>query len=554
MAAAAFNTAVELFQGGRLAEAEALCRRQLLAQPPLASADLAGFLHILGLVAQGRGQTAIAVELMTEAARRAPDDAALHSNLGVALSALGKGAEAEVAYRRSIALSPAHVEAHNNLGNLLRARGDWTGAEAAYRTALGLRPTFADAHTNLGAVLNHRGDGAGAEAAYRRALALKPGNPDALYNLGNLQAGRGDLPAAVDSYRQALAAAPKMVGAHNNLGTALKALGDIDAAIASYRQALVLSPRYADAAYNLGLAWLTVGDYANGWPAHEARWATVDFRPHHRVLPQPLWQGQDLAGGTLLLHAEQGLGDTLQFCRYVPLVAARGIRVVLEVPGPLLRLLQASPALTTGGPVEIVAFGAPLPPFDAHCPLMSLPLALGTRVETIPAQVPYLHAPGPLGGSVADGTGARKVGLVWRGNPAYRTDRRRSLSADQMAALVADCPAVEFHSLQKDAEFLPAGVIDRMGGVDDFADTATLVQSLDLVISVDTSVAHLAGALGRPVWLLNRFDTDWRWLRDRDDSPWYPTLRQFRQTALDDWDDVITRVRAALTEWGANQA
>ncbi|WP_044561068.1 tetratricopeptide repeat protein [Azospirillum sp. B4] len=532
------------FHAGDLAGVEAACRRALGKDPRQPA-----FLHVLGLVAQARGQSAIAAELIGEALALKPDDSAMHGNLGIALAKLGRFEAAEAAYRRAIELRPDNADAHSNLGNVLRHHGRWDEADSEYRQALALRPTFAEAHSNLGNVLRQRDDLAGAEAAYRQALALKPAYPEALYNLGHVLLDQGRTADAIAHYRAALALNPGLVEAHNNLASACKALGDMDGAIAGYQAALAIDPRYAEARYNLGLAWLGLGDYARGWAAYEWRWASPDFRAHHRPFAQKTWRGENAAGATVLLHAEQGLGDTLQFCRYIPLAAARCGRVVVEVPSSLLRLLRASPALTATGAVEIIARGAPLPAFDLQCPLMTLPLALDTRLETIPATVPYLAAP-----AISPAAGRPRVGLVWAGNPTYKPDRRRSLTRPQVEALVTACPMVDFHSLQKDPDAaggLPAGVVDRMERVTDFADTAALIQTLDLVVSVDTSVVHLAGALGRPVWLLNRFDSDWRWLRDRDDSPWYPTLRQFRQTRPGDWDEVLARVIAALRAWEA---
>ncbi|ASG19890.1 tetratricopeptide repeat protein [Nitrospirillum viridazoti] len=539
-----YNQVVARFHAGDLAGVESACRH-VLAQNPRQPA----FLHVLGLVAQARGQSAIAAELIGEAVALRPDDSAMHGNLGIALAKLGRLDAAEGAYRRAIALRPDNADAHSNLGNVLRHHGRWDEAEAEYRQALSLRPTFAEAHSNLGNALRQREDLDGAEAAYRQALALRPAYPEGHYNLGNVLLERGRTEEAIACYRAALAFNPRLVEAHNNLGSALKALADMDGAIACYQAALAIDPRYAEARYNLGLAWLGLGDYPRGWAAYEWRWASPDFRPHRRPFAQKTWRGEDMAGGTLLLHAEQGYGDTLQFCRYIPLVAARCRRVVVEVPPPLLRLLRTSPALVAVGDVRFIARGMPLPDFDLHCPLMSLPLALDTRLETAPAATPYLTA------AVAAPIAARDrpcVGIAWSGNPTYKVDRRRSLTRAQVESLVAACPEVEFHSLQKDPDAaggLPDGVVDRMGDVADFADTAALVQAMDLVISVDTSVVHLAGALGRPVWLLNRFDSDWRWLRDRDDSPWYPTLRQFRQEMPGDWYGVLARVAASLDKW-----
>jgi Glycosyltransferase family 9 (heptosyltransferase) len=312
-----------------------------------------------------------------------------------------------------------------------------------------------------------------------------------------------------------------------------------------------------------------IGDFARGWQQHECRWETAQLRTAKRHFLQPLWIGaDDIAGKTILLHAEQGFGDTLQFCRYVPRVQERGAHVILEVPKPLRELMSTLPCM-----VQIVSRGDPLPAFDLHCPLLSLPLAFGTLIETIPSRTPYLAAPENKRSAWRDRPGKHglgkherpRVGLVWAGDPrknlpgANRVDRRRSLQFDRLAPVlqVREC---EFYSLQKgdDAQTqlrdstLDHRIIDWSADFHDFSDTAALIENLDLVIAVDTAVAHLAGALGKPLWLINRYNTCWRWLLDRDDSPWYPTARLFRQDKSRVWDGVIARVQAALKDYARN--
>jgi hypothetical protein len=339
------------------------------------------------------------------------------------------------------------------------------------------------------------------------------------------------------------------------LGAALHDIRRTGEAEASYREALRLKQDFADAHVNLGYALLLAGRYEEGWREHEWRWRGRHLRAGARGFTAPLWCGDPIGTRTLLLHSEQGLGDTLQFCRYAALIEP-GARVVLEVPPPLTRLMASLP-----GDALIVAHGEPLPAFDLHCPLLSLPLAFGTTLEKIPAGVPYLAA--DLGAAaewrrwLAALPGLR-VGLVWAGGARRESpdlaavDARRSMSLATMAPL-GEIDGVSFVSLQKGPPALQAtspptglSLVDPTSHLEDFADTAALVDGLDLVISVDTSVAHLAGAMGKPVWLLNRFDTCWRWLQDRDDSPWYPTLRQFRQREPGDWKAVMLAVRAAL--------
>jgi TPR repeat/Glycosyltransferase family 9 (heptosyltransferase) len=338
----------------------------------------------------------------------------------------------------------------------------------------------------------------------------------------------------------------------------LQELNRFDDAVTAYDHAIAIRPDFAHARFNLGAARLLSGDFARGWEEYEWRWDTEQLVAAKRNFAQPQWRGSnDVAGKTVFIHAEQGLGDTLQFCRYVPGVAARGARVIFEVPKPLLTMMG-----TLRGAVEIVATGEPLPDFDIHCPLLSLPLAFATRLETIPSQTPYLAAPDDKIAAWRDRLGERKrprVGLVWAGNPrkelpgSNRIDQQRSIRFDQLAP-VLDVAGCEFYSLQKGddavmqlrASALRDRVVDWTDELQDFSDTAALIENLDLVIAVDTSVAHLAGALAKPFWLLNRYTTCWRWLLDRDDSPWYSTARQFRQDDRRDWNDVMARVQAAL--------
>jgi hypothetical protein len=330
----------------------------------------------------------------------------------------------------------------------------------------------------------------------------------------------------------------------------LRELRQLAEAADALRQAHTLKPGMPEALFNESLLRLLQGDYAAGWRLHEHRWAT-EQRGAGRGFGAPLWLGDaPVAGRTILLHAEQGLGDTLQFARYAPLLAERGARVILEVPPPLVALLAG-----LGGVERIVARGEPLPVFELHCPLLSLPLAFGTTIDTIPAAVPYVSVPEShrrkWAARVPSG-GVRRVGLVWYGNRQHRNDRLRSLPAEALGPLLT-MAGVQWHCLQKGAGSAAdaavaasARMVNLTAEIADFADTAAYLEQLDLVVTVDTSVAHLAGALGRPVWVLLPFVPDWRWLLEREDSPWYPTARLFRQPALRDWDAVLRRVAAAL--------
>ena len=572
------NEGLRHHQGGRLDQASALYLKALALRHNDADA-----LNFLGVLRYQQGNALEAVELFTKAIASKPNYSSAHSNLGAALREigrtteaeascrealrlhpefhearnnlgnvlrdLGRPAEAEASYREALRLRPDDPEAHNNLGVVLRDLGRLTEAEASCREALRLRPDFRLAHNSIGNVLRKLGRPAEAETSYREALRLGPRYPEAYNNLGTALCDLGRLEEAEASYRDALRLRPDYVEAHKNLGAALRDLRRLAEAEASCREALRLKPDDPEAHANLSLVLLLAGRFKEGWQEYEWRLKT---KPYKRTdgFSAPLWSGETIGNRVILLHAEQGLGDTLQFCRYAPLIATCA-RTVLVVQPPLVRLLSRLPGVT-----EIVAHGKKLPSYDLHCSLLSLPRLVGTTLDTIPASIPYLTADPALAAHWREqltGLSGLRVGLVWAGGKMLEGDsRRRSITLDLMAPL-AEAPGVSFISLQKgepaaQAANPPAGMNlhDFTADLHDFADTAALVDGLDLVISVDTAVAHLAGALGKPVWLLNRFDTDWRWLLDRDDSPWYPTLRQFRQPALGDWASVIRNARDAL--------
>lgn len=422
------------------------------------------------------------------------------------------------------------------------------------RAALALQPDHPRSANNLGIVYLQQGDLDTAAALFRRALALRPAYPQALTNFGSVLRLLGDFDGAIQYCQRSLALCPDNLEALNNLGNALSDARRFEEAIAAFQRALRLQPQNGNVHANLSIPLLASGRFQEGWRELEWRWKTAQLRGARRAFAQPPWRGEAGHGRTLLIHAEQGFGDTLQFCRYAPEARDRGFRVVMEAPRKLRRILQS-----LDGVEPVVARGDPLPRFDVHCPVMSLPGIFHTTAETIPAELPYLSAhaadQSAWQARVAAVAGdALRVGLVWAGQPRgtlpglIAADRRRSFAPETLAPLL-DVAGVRFFSLQKDGSRFPdaSGVIDWMADCRDFADTAALVANLDLVISVDTAVAHLAGALGKPVWLLNRFDSCWRWLHGRDDSPWYPgVLRIFGQPRPGRWDIVARRVRDAL--------
>ncbi len=446
-------------------------------------------------------------------------------------------------YREALAVQPDASAVHVNLGSALRDLGQAEAAIVHLRIALRLTPQLVQVHNNLGIALRQQERLDEAVSCFRAALKLKPDYLEARINLGTALKEQGSLDEAVACFRTALASSQTLAVLHYNLGNTLKAQRRLAEAAACLRRAIELSPGHVESHYNLGRVLLAQGDMAAGWEEYEWRWRTPHMIPARRSFAQPQWRGEAAEGRTLLIHAEQGFGDTLQFCRYAPLAAARGLRVVLQVPKPLIRLLRSLPE------VDVIETGELPPPIDLHCPMLSLPLAFGTTLATIPA-APHLRpdaAQATAWRARLEASGSRpRVGLAWAGSATMQLDDRRSLTPGHLAPLLA-IAGVEFISLQKDrvaaADAPLAGFMDEM---QDFADTAALIDNLDLVISVDSAVAHLAGALGKPVWLLDRFDPCWRWLAGRLDSPWYPLLRIYRQPRPGDWGAVLAEAAADL--------
>ncbi len=537
-----FADAVRHHQVGRLGEAVALYCRALTLKPDLPEAH-----NNLGVALRGQGLLGEAITHYGRAVALRPDYPEANNNLGIALAQQGRLDEAVASYGRALALRPDYPEAHNNLGSALAQQERLDEAAAHFRRALALKPDYPEANNNLGGALAQQGRLDEAVAHFRRALTLRPDYPEAHSDLGSALADQGRLDEAVAHFRRALTLRPDYPEAHSNLGGALADQGRLDEAVAHFRRAVALKPDYPEAHSNLAMVLLAQGDMAAGWVEFEWRWKMPHLIKAARNFAQPQWRGEAAAGRTLLIHAEQGLGDTVQFCRYAPLAAKRGLRVILEVQEPLVRLLRCLPGVD-----RVVGQGEALPPFDLHCPMLSLPLALATATASIPGAAPYLHAdPAQVAAwrtrlAAMENQGLR-IGFAWAGNPDLPTDRRRSLAPDRLAPLL-DLPGLHVFSLQKGGPAAPKAfpLTDFMGEVGDFADTAALVANLELVIAVDTAVAHLAAALGKPVWLLNRFDSCWRWQAGRRDSPWYPTLRVYRQPRPGDWAPVLTEVARDL--------
>ncbi len=549
--------------------------RQAAAHAASPSSRADAFANLGALLARQR-RHAEAEACDRRALELAPDHVVALANLAVLLADTGQRDEAETCHRQALALAPDNAAVHSNLGVLLAASKRPAEAELHYRRALELAPDSASAHTNLGLLLQEQRQFDAAEAHQRRALALAPDSAEIHSNLGNLLARRGREDEAEALLRRALVLDPEWAAAHNNLGVLLADQWRDDAAEHHFRRALALRPDYPLARLDLGCLLLAQGRFDEGWRLHEARHdpALPDNGIARPDLALPAWQGESLAGRALLVWPEQGLGDQIQFCRYVPRLKALGAaRITLVCQRPLQALFETLAGVDAVVGADIVdnAFAvdpAAIGTHDCWTFPLSLPALLRTDLASLPeVELPYLRAPPQRVAEwerrqrdAGDGNddGLMRIGLVWRGNPRHDNDAERSLPGLATLAPLWQLPGLRFVSLQAgragiEASAAPPGQPLRHVGaaLRDFADTAAALAAIDLLICVDTSIAHLAGALGTPCWvLLPQHRTDWRWLRGRDDSPWYPLgMRLFRQTQRGDWAAVIERVCAALQTW-----
>jgi tetratricopeptide (TPR) repeat protein len=576
---------------GRAEQAIGEFELALKRQPALVGAHL-GIGNALALL--GRNEEALACYEQAIAFRpRLPDG---EFAVGFVLARLGRLKEAERRYRRALVLRPDFAAAWMNLGCLLRDQGRETYAEAALLRAVELRPDMIAAWINLGLLERERRRPEEAEAYLRKALALNPEHGETLLAWCQFRAAEKDLPGAWGWLRWALARDPERAEAVNmqgillhaegrfseavaafdraeslgslaavsNRGNTLLDLGRMDQALQAHQLAVERDPLHPGAMYNLSLTQLRLGDWVRGWPAYEARWRFREVHQRPRSFAQPRWAGEPLNGQRVLLHAEQGLGDTIQFCRYATLAAARGGVAILQVQAPVLRLMESLPA-ARAGQVEIAPLGSKPPDFDLECPLLSLPALFGTTIETVPwpgaylgadrkralerqLQTPYVRA--------IDQFKIRplRVGLAWAGNPGYKADRQRSIKLDALLPLLRS-PGINWISLQKgpgaDQLSTMAGrvfVWNSASGDRDLAETAALLATLDLVITTDTCIAHLAGAMGKPVWILLPHLADWRWMQQTETTPWYPSARLLRQCEPGNWAGLVKRVAHALSD------
>ena len=545
LASARYNLGNALAELGRFEQALTAFEAALVIEPQHVDA-----LCNRGLVLQQLQRPQEAIASFEQALALRPDDAELHASLAELRMALGRPEEAIRHFERAVAIRPQPAMLHHAHGVALTALGRYAQALAAYEQAIALQPDFPEALSNRGNALKSLRRFDEALASHERALALRPGMAAIHVNRAHVLRELDRQAEALAACDQAIALDPGLADAHGARGLVLERLGRFDAALASQDQALALRPGDAKARFSRALLLLLQGDYARGWSDYESRWQDDPSALAPRRYPQPLWLGQaPLQGRTILLHAEQGLGDTLQSCRYVERVAQQGARVILEVQRPLAGLLRSLPGVD-----QLLEQGQPVPPVDWQCPLMSLPLAFKTTLDSIPAAAGYLRAEPPRVAAWKARLGAGgglRVGLVWSGNPTHRDDRNRSLRLSQFLGHLPVGP--RYVSLQKDVREVDRPVLAGDGrildlGADlaDFSDTAALCECLDLVISVDTSVSHLAGALGRPVWVLLPRVPDFRWLLEREDSPWYRTARLYRQGPDRQWASVLARLAVDL--------
>ncbi len=513
----------------------------------------ADFYSHLGAAQSELGQHDQAIACLRRAVQLAPQSSAVHYNLGTALLKQGRREDAIVSFRHAVAADPNSAIAHYNLANTLGEVKQLDAAVASYREALRARPGYVKAMINLGNALREQRQLVEAIELLQAAVAGEPEYAGAHLNLGVALRDAGKYQDSVDSLRRAVALDPDSAEAHNNLGTALQSLARFDEALACYEEALRLNPELPEAHFSRATHRLRQGDVGRGFEEYEWRWRCKTYST--RQFAQPRWDGSPLAGRTILLHAEQGLGDTLQFVRYAAAVKQRGGHVILECQAPLTNILASSAGIDR---LIVASTGAvvALPQFDVHCPLMSLPGALNLTIDQLAVE-PYLAADPQLmekWRAELAGVDGLRVGIAWQGNRQHLFDAQRSFQLEQFAP-AAQIAGVRLISLQKGPgaeqaadcgfELFDLGPrLDETTGA--FMDTAAVMRNLDLVITSDTAVAHLAGALGVPVWVALSAHGDWRWFVGRDDSPWYPTMRLFRQRQLGDWDEVFARITTEL--------
>ena len=532
-------------QQGNFEEAQFIYEQILKSRPNHFDA-----LQLLGVLFAQIKEYSQAVELLSQALEINPNHSGTYSNRGIALKELKRLDEALSSYNQAIAINPDYGDAYYNRGNTLMELKRFDEALSSYDQAILINPDYGDAFYNRGNTFMELKRFDEAIVSYDQAIAINPNHTEAYNNRGNTLKALKRFNEALVSYDQAIGINPDYPEAYNNRSNTLKELKQFDKALVSYNKAISIDPNYADAHFNKSTLLILRGDYREGWQLYEWRWKQKHNINSRRAYKQPLWLGHEsLINKTLLITIEQGFGDYIQFIRYAILVEQLGAKVVLETPLALMKL-----AGTLKGHFIFVESGKSLPDFDYYCPMMSLPLAFKTTVKTIPARLPYLYvdeAKKQQWNKRLGNQGMTRIGLVWAGNPDHKKDCDRSLLLKQFSSLLT--LPFEFHSLQKDIREVDAQTIidfphiyQHSDELQDFSDTAALVDVMDIIISVDTSVAHLAGAMGKKLWLLLPYLPDFRWMLDREDSPWYSSAKLYRQEKINNWDSTLEKLKVDL--------
>jgi tetratricopeptide (TPR) repeat protein len=573
----AIKSALANYQAGKMQQAENICKDILRNQPNNANA-----LHLLGIIYYQCTNYEAAITQLKKALEYNPDDADVYFNLGNAFVDSNQFENAITCYQNALRLGPNIFEAYMNLGNAFMAKGQIDSAVSVYRKAINLNPRLIDIYDslaaalrikeqfdeaisyyqkalqidsrswkiycNLGDTFQEKGQFDEAISYYQKALQVDPHSSDIYNSLGIVFHNKRDYDKAITYYEKCLELNPTFSTATCNMGKALHKKGQLNEAITYFQKTLQLEPYLTDAHWNMSLALLTAGNYKQGWKEYEWRAKLKDY--YQRRFPEPLWNGFDIKGRTILLHTEQGFGDNIMFIRYATLIERLGAKVVVECQKELKLLFRNADGIT-----QSIARGEQLPDFDVHCPLLSMPLILGSTLETIPATTPYIRIDSVLlkrwRDKICHDSSKLKIGLAWASGIGDLS-QAKSFPLDTLSPL-GQHGGIAFYSLQKgrgaeEAKHPPADMhlIDYTAEIESFSDTAALIEQLDLVISVDTAVAHLAGALGKPIWTLLPTEPIWQWMLNREDTPWYPTMRLFRQPSPGDWESVIAKVKDEL--------
>jgi tetratricopeptide (TPR) repeat protein len=542
----ALNVALADLKAGNLDKAEETYKKILRMQP-----DSVNALHFLGITYYRLQNYDSAIMYIKKALQLKPDYVDAYNNLGLVFQDKGQIEDAVSCFLKALRINPNFVQSYVNLGNTLQAKGSLDEAMVSFQKALQLDPNLFEVHVSLGSILHAKGSLDEAVACYQKAIQLNPQFYGIYNDLGIVLQEKLQFDEAALCFRRALRLNPRFIQSYINLGNTLQAKGSLDEAIACFQKVLQLDPDSAYANYNLSLSLLLSGNFEQGWEKYEWR-RYIEGLSYLRVnFSQPFWDGNDMKGGTVLLLGEQGFGDIIQFIRYAPYVAQRNAKVVVTCHSELKSLVQ-----NVDGIQRVIKYGEQLPEFDAYCPLLSLPFIFHTTIESIPVSIPYVRVNPYLvqkwKAELRYDHPDFKVGLVWSSNPKNTKLRYKSCLLSDFSQL-AHFNNITFYSLQKGEAAVQVknpskglNLIDLTEKINDFSDTAAFIKNLDLIISVDTAVAHLAGAIGKPVWILLPFSPDWRWMLNREDSPWYLTMRLFRQSTPGNWNTVIAHIEKEL--------